>query len=293
MTRKTPRRTRPIALLGLTLLAGTGLGGCVSTGAYDNTANTAKALEARNIELIQERDALERALAQRDASDAELRGENARLRTERNELSADIEALNQRVADATIAMQDIRLGGLDPAVDQALRSLARQNPELMSYDSETGRIRFSSDLTFPSGSDTVRDAAKQSLSSLARILSTSGANYLVYIEGHTDSQVPSNPNTLRNHPTNRHLSAHRAIAVGNLLQEQGVSAGRVFTGGWGASRPLVANNANGNTPQNRRVEIYLIADTGERGAPAPAGAPASQPAAAAQPERDERGFPMK
>lgn len=293
MPRKTPSRTRPLALLSLALLAGGGLGGCVSTGAYDNTADTAKALEARVIELTQERDALEAALAQRNSSDAELRGENARLREQRTKLAADIEALNQRVVDAQNAMTEIRFGGLDPAVDRDLRRLAQQNPELMSYDSDSGRIRFASDLTFPSGSDSVRDGAKQSLSSLARILSTSGADYLIYIEGHTDSQVPSNPNTIRRHPTNRHLSAHRAIAVGNLLKDQGVSAGRVFTGGWGASRPLVPNNANGNTPQNRRVEIYLVADSGERGSAATeAAAPAARPAQA-QPERDDRGIPMK
>ena len=28
-------------------------------------------------------------------------------------------------------------------------------------------------------------------------------------------------------------------------------------GGWGEFRPLVANSGNGNTPANRRVEIYL------------------------------------
>jgi flagellar motor protein MotB len=30
-----------------------------------------------------------------------------------------------------------------------------------------------------------------------------------------------------------------------------------MAGGWGEFRPAVANNANGNTPANRRVEIYL------------------------------------
>jgi hypothetical protein len=38
----------------------------------------------------------------------------------------------------------------------------------------------------------------------------------------------------------------------------GVSPQKMMAAGWGEFRPTVTNNANGNTPQNRRVEIFLV-----------------------------------
>lgn len=289
--RRTPR---PAALLLVAAAAGAlPLTGCVSGQAYDDTAETARALEARNIELAQQVESLQEALASRNSSDSELRDENGRLRQERQRLSDDIANLNDRIAQTNERLTGVRLSGLDPTTDRALRRLATQYADLMSYDAETGRINFASDLTFPSGSDQVRDGAKQGLADLARILRTSGGSgYLVYVEGHTDAQVPSNPNTVRRHPTNRHLSAHRAIAVGNALISEGISQTRIFTGGWGASRPMVANASDGNTPKNRRVELYLVPDTGTGSTPppAPSGSSDNAPPAQTAPRNDA---PMK
>jgi chemotaxis protein MotB len=62
------------------------------------------------------------------------------------------------------------------------------------------------------------------------------------------------------HPTNWHLSVHRAISVENLMESNGVSPTRISVKGYGEYRPLEANEAGkkGN-PKNRRVEIYLVA----------------------------------
>ncbi|GAB4549164.1 MAG: hypothetical protein Tsb0013_10200 [Phycisphaerales bacterium] len=286
----TRRRTsRPALLLAMCAGGGLLLGGCVATDEYEGARSSANTMEARIAELTQENQSLQDALSSRNASDEELRAQNARLRQEREQLNDDIEELRERIMSANAAIANVGLSGIDPATDSALRRLAARY-DVMTYDPQTGRIAFASDLTFPSGSDTVRDDAKSTLADFARILSTSdGGDYLVFIEGHTDSQKPSNPNTLKNHPTNRHLSAHRAIAVGNVLRANGVADARIFTGGWGASRPLVTNAPNGNTPANRRVEIYLVADTRpEAGA---GSAPASTPtSSASQPARDA---PMK
>ncbi|MEM1424506.1 MAG: OmpA family protein, partial [Planctomycetota bacterium] len=265
-------------------------GGCVTTEEYTGAQEAANTMEARIAELIEERDSFQRALADRNASDQALRDQNAQLRQERAALASDIEQLRERINTLGTGISNVGLSGLDPATDADLRRLASRY-DVMSYDPGSGRIAFASDLTFPSGSDTVRDGAKNTLQDLARILSTAdGGNYLIYIEGHTDSQRPSNPATLRNHPTNRHLSAHRAIAVGNVLKAQGVADTRVFTGGWGASRPAVPNAQNGNTPANRRVEIYLVADTRPAAA---SGAATSTPAAGARATQPAPDAPMK
>ncbi|MEX0876623.1 MAG: OmpA family protein, partial [Phycisphaerales bacterium] len=67
--------------------------------------------------------------------------------------------------------------------------------------------------------------------------------------------------TQRRHPTNMHLSAHRAIAVRDTLGSAGIDWNRMSVTGWGEYRPLVANNAGTGTAENRRVEIYLVPGT--------------------------------
>jgi hypothetical protein len=58
-----------------------------------------------------------------------------------------------------------------------------------------------------------------------------------------------------------HLSAHRAISVRKVLGDQSVAWERIQAAGWGENRPTVANNRNGGTAENRRVEIYLVPST--------------------------------
>ncbi|TVS06616.1 MAG: OmpA family protein, partial [Phycisphaerales bacterium] len=126
-----------------------------------------------------------------------------------------------------------------------------------SYDADRGMLRFASDLTFGSGSDALSDEAKRSIRQLAEVLKGAGAQYDVDIVGHTDNVPIGNPATRERHPTNMHLSVHRAISVRNELRSAGVTAEKMRASGWGEHRPIVANNPSGGTVQNRRVEIYL------------------------------------
>ena len=68
----------------------------------------------------------------------------------------------------------------------------------------------------------------------------------------------SKPATLKEHPTNVHLSAHRAISVREALVRDGVGSNRFMIGGYGEFRPIATNARNGNE-KNRRVEVYLVA----------------------------------
>lgn len=71
----------------------------------------------------------------------------------------------------------------------------------------------------------------------------------VRIEGHTDS---SGSATL-----NRSLSLRRAEAVRAALVERGVPAGRLFTEGFGASKPISDNTTDEGRERNRRIEIRM------------------------------------
>lgn len=247
-----------LAVLSLIMAAGTGLSGCVSQQAYDELRETNISLANRNEELA------------RRAS--ELEATNRMLTQERQNLDAALQALRAANGDLTRLTEEQqrelnafgdRLRGLDggalldPTTDAALQALVSQYPDLMTYDPALGMIRFNADLTFDSGSDTVKDNARKALEAFARVLnSTSALNYEAEILGHTDSQRISS-GTAAKHPTNMHLSAHRAISVRAVLAGMGVPADRLKVSGWGEFRPAVPNNANGNTPANRRVEIFL------------------------------------
>lgn len=249
-----------------------GLVGCVGQGEYDKVVETNRALTDKNITLQRERDesrsALEaqrNALARLEAALTEARAQNVSLADALKKAGYDLDDLRK-------AMADLEIGPLDEATDKALAELAAQFPDLITYDHTKGMLRFASDLTFASGSADLNDSARSSLSALARILnSSSAAGYDVHIVGHTDSQRIGG-GTAKLHPTNVHLSAHRAISVRAALASMGVPGGRMMVAGWGEFRPAVPNNANGNTPANRRVEIFLTKSRSDAGGVAPEGA---------------------
>jgi outer membrane protein OmpA-like peptidoglycan-associated protein len=70
------------------------------------------------------------------------------------------------------------------------------------------------------------------------------------IEGHTDNQGGNG--------INQPLSEQRANAVKTWLVNQGVSAGRLVTKGWGDTRPIDANDTLEGRANNRRVEFIKI-----------------------------------
>ena len=262
--------TTRFALVGLataTTLAS--LGGCVDQVAYDDLYRQVGSLTNRNEVLTKERDQAKRdaealrAQAVRDANQlAELNKINAGL-------VASLQAAGISLADLEKRLGNINLQALDPTTDSLLSELASKYPGLITYDPMRGMLRFNNDFTFDSGDDSVKSEGRSALSALAEILKNpAAAPYEVIIMGHTDAQKIS-ANTAKRHPTNVHLSAHRSIAVRRVLIEQGVEAGKMEVAGWGEFRPVVTNNASGNTAQNRRVEIFLTRQKSDSGAMAP------------------------
>lgn len=250
------RLAKTFAVISLTLGASL-LTGCVGQGDYDNLYETNRSLTDRNAQLEREiaeaRASLDRFRGSNVGAEGALSGlqrENDELRRQRDQALADLRSLESRMAG-------LDFGRLDAETDRALSALAAQFPDLIKYDAARGMLRFASDLTFDSGSDIVKPEAVPALQALAQILNSSAASqYEVWIEGHTDTQRIS-ARTAPKHPTNRHLSAHRAISVISELNKLSVNNGKMLAAGWGEFRPAVANTASGNTPANRRVEIYL------------------------------------
>ena len=259
---RAPRRPSAGARAGLIglMIATAGLGsvGCVSQQKYDDLFEANRTLRSRNMELQSQIDDANR-------SAGSLRGEAGGARTAADDLSRTNATLRQQLANAesTISALEDRLNNLAlvalPAdTDASLRELASQYPGLLTYDPARGMIRFSSDLTFGLGSADLTEDAKQGLRSLASVLNgRSVQSAAVRVVGHTDS-IAISTRIRDKFPTNMHLSVARSLAVRAELERLGVASNRMEAAGWGPYRPLVANNANGSTPQNRRVEVFIV-----------------------------------
>lgn len=255
-------RTARNAAMTTVLVAIAGLGtGCVSQQEYDNLYETNQSLRSQNQDLLTRVGSSESTNAQLQGSAGDAQGVIAGLRSENNTLRSQLAQSQSAFGNLEDRMNSLEIVHLDAATDQALSNLASQFPDMIAYDADRGMLRFVSDMTFASGSDSVQSSASSSLKRLADVLNSGAASkYDVRIVGHTDDEKPS-ANTQRRHPTNMHLSAHRAIAVRAELGKAGVAWDRMSVTGWGANRPLVPNNKGKGTKANRRVEIFLVPST--------------------------------
>jgi chemotaxis protein MotB len=254
------RLRRPF--LTLCLLAVAPFAGCASQAEIDRLNEANRALTDQNTRLQSDLEGARNEIIRlgsgsigKEGAVAELQRQLREALAQRDRAIGDLKGFEGRLGN-------LQFGEVDPEMDRALTTLAEQYPELFTYDRASGMIRVNSDLTFDSGQANVKSAAKPALQALARVLTSGPAQaYDVVIEGHTDSQRISS-GTAQRHPTNRHLSAHRAIAVLDEMRGLGVNPQKMMAAGWGEFRPAVPNNPNGNTPANRRVELFLVKSRG-------------------------------
>ena len=154
---------------------------------------------------------------------------------------------------------NILLQPLPAELDSALKKFAQEHPGMVQYDSARGVLKFGSDVLFDLGSDTVAAKAVSSISELAAIIGSPAASeFDVVIVGHTDNVRIGKPSTKAKHPTNWHLSVHRAISVMYLMRDGGITSERMGVMGYGEFRPVAPNDSAANRSQNRRVEVYLV-----------------------------------
>lgn len=113
------------------------------------------------------------------------------------------------------------------------------------------RITFDSGILFDLNSYQLKDAAKNNIKELSRVLQKY-ADTDILIEGHTD-------NTGTNE-YNQKLSEQRANAVSNYTKSLGVSGTRMSISGYGESQPEEDNGTETGRRANRRVEIAIMAN---------------------------------
>jgi len=183
------------------------------------------------------------------------------LTAQNTELQRQLDELNRKYMEALG-----RTGGPGPlpeGLSNALTAFAQQYPDLVDFDAARGIVKFKSDVTFASGDATVTPKARDVISKFAQILNSGGASqYELIVAGHTDSTHVVNPNTIKaGHKDNWYLSAHRAIAVAEELQNDRVSSQRIGVAGYADQRPAASNASDQGRAQNRRVEVLILPST--------------------------------
>ena len=241
--------------------------GCVSLERYRRVqaANRNLAAEKESVsqELYDERhvndnlrtrvDTTERELGTKNELLANLRGENELLDEMRRSAVGQLENMASR------RLTDINIPKLPGPLDTAIKSFADQHPSEVVYDPSRGTVKWNADLLFPLGSDVVKDSSAEALRGFVEILKSSAAtDFEVIVVGHTDNRPIQRPGTKEKHPTNWHLSAHRAIAVGSALQKYGYPPVRIAVMGCSEYRPVADNGSEAGQAQNRRVDLYIV-----------------------------------
>jgi chemotaxis protein MotB len=215
---------------------------------------------------------IDQLMAELEAQRLELDQKNKLLAAAQQTDSIEVDALKQKIAALeediakkeeliTSMQQRLLLGGaaLPVELNTLLEDFANQH-DMVTFDSNRGVVKFKSDLLFELGSDKVAASAVEAVKSLCSILNTEeGKKFDVIIAGHTDDVRIAMAATRAKHPTNWHLSVHRAISVLNIMENNDVDPTRLSARGFGEFRPIAENlpGKKGN-PQNRRVEIFII-----------------------------------
>jgi chemotaxis protein MotB len=245
-----------IILAAMVLISVTG---CVSQGQYDGMVDKNRLQQDK---LTQLENQLSNCEIQLKQVMKQLQTATGRDSAAQQAINAEIAALEADIASKAelIKKMQVRLlqsGGVLPMeLNILLQEFAASN-DMVTFDEDSGILKFKSDFLFGPGSDKVSANAVGSVEALVAIMNTDKAEkFDVIIAGFTDSD-PIKASKAR-HPTNWHLSVHRGIGVLNLMINKGMSEGRLSVRGFGQFRPIADNATKEGKAANRRVEIYVV-----------------------------------
>jgi outer membrane protein OmpA-like peptidoglycan-associated protein len=208
-----------------------------------------------------DRERLDIERLRQEALKAQDEAERARAAAEAAKLAADADAQQARAQ----AQQAQAAAAQAEQEKQALRERLREQLNVILETRETARglIVNVSDVLFDTASATLKPGAREKLARVAGVLA-SHPDLQIMIEGHTDS--------VGGDTYNQGLSERRAESVRAYLVQQRIPPTAVDAEGFGESRPVATNaNASGRQ-QNRRVELVVTGESiGRTAGHSPAG----------------------
>ncbi|TMJ34515.1 MAG: peptidoglycan-binding protein, partial [Alphaproteobacteria bacterium] len=136
-----------------------------------------------------------------------------------------------------------------------LRKILSQRSDILVVGD---RFVFQSEVVFPKGSAEIQPAGLVEMDKLATALKElegeipADIAWVLRVDGHTDTDPIQ---TL--FESNWELSAARAIAVVNVLIQQGVNPKHLVAAGFGEYQPLDPGDSEDAKTRNRRIELKL------------------------------------
>ena len=236
------------------------------TGLLEGNGSAASAGADAAVQLTQERQVSQRALAQVELLNQQI----AALRRQIAALESALDASEAKDKESQTKISDLGQR-LNVALAQRVQELQRFRSDFF------GRLRdilgnradmrivgdrfvFQSEVLFPVGQDTFNDAGRGDLDKLAAgILELEKQippeiQWTLRVDGHTDSRPVSGGGRFR---SNWELSAARAIAVVRYLIDKGVSPKHLVAAGFGEFQPLEEGTSEEVMARNRRIELKL------------------------------------
>jgi chemotaxis protein MotB len=137
-----------------------------------------------------------------------------------------------------------------------LRDLLGERPEVRVVGD---RFVFQSEVLFPAGSADLSDRGQQQIRAIAKLFQDLVSRFppdlpwVLRVDGHADR----NPIRTSRFASNWELSAARAIAVAQLLIQEGLPSTRVAATAFGDNQPLDPADTPEAYARNRRIELRL------------------------------------
>ncbi len=213
---------------------------------------------------------------------------NNNLKTQNTTLSQSLDILNNKVAQLNDELQQIRqaLSSAKNTNEEHVKTIEYMKDEnlklselkkLHEYRSDFfaklcdilkdnpnikivgDRFMFQSELLFDSASDRLTENGIKQIVGIAEVVKTiankipKDVPWILCVHGHTDTRPISNAQF----KSNWHLAFARAIAVVNLLTQNGVPSNRLVAVSFGPSQPVATGNTPESHAQNRRIEFKI------------------------------------
>lgn len=150
---------------------------------------------------------------------------------------------------------------MDKAAEQAQQVEGAQVEQVTDNNGlQAVKVTFDSGILFTTGSSTLSNSAKSSLSKFANNVLKQNPDMDVAIQGYTDNQGWRNSTVAQSQQKNLELSQMRAQSVSTYLMQCGVSGTQIKSvEGFGEANPVTSNDTKAGQEQNRRVEVYMYA----------------------------------
>lgn len=142
------------------------------------------------------------------------------------------------------------VGAMMDRQERELRQI--EGIDVTRTDEDELKVTVRNDILFDFNSAGLRSSSKDELREMADVFERYG-DTTIAVQGHTDSVGSTS--------YNQRLSVRRANAVANYLEALGVSGSRLDAYGYGESRPKASNNSSHGRQLNRRVEIFVRANS--------------------------------